>query len=79
MPLHDRILHTVLGGSRCRILKRIEKLETFPEHLLYSLTGTKLYSMRAGDYRVLASLNKKENTVYIVTLGNRKNVYDRSL
>jgi len=65
--------------DRDEIMKRIGKLETFPEHLISSLAGTKLCSMRAGDYRVLVSLDKKHLKVSIVTVGHRKNVYDRDL
>lgn len=61
------------------IIKRIEKLQDNPERFVYSLTGTKLCSMRVGNYRVLVSLDRKERKVYIVTIGHRKKVYDRDL
>jgi mRNA interferase RelE/StbE len=61
------------------VIKRIEKLQDFPERFIYSLSGTKLCSMRAGDYRVLVSLDRIEKKVFIVTVGHRKNVYDRGL
>jgi mRNA interferase RelE/StbE len=73
------ILEKLPKTDRIEIIKRIEKLGAYPEHIAYSLTGTKLSSMRAGDYRVLVAIDKKLKKVFIVTVGHRKKVYDRKL
>lgn len=63
--------------SRTRLIKRMEKLQEHPERLIYPLTGTDLFSMRAGEYRVLLTLEKTHMRVYIATIGHRKNIYDK--
>ena len=73
------IITNLPGKDREEIIKRIEKLKEYPEHLAYTLTGTNLLSMRAGNYRVLVTVDKKLKKVFIVTVGHRKKVYDRKL
>jgi len=34
-----------------------------------------LYRYRFGDYRVIYSIDKKENSIFILRIGKRKNIY----
>jgi mRNA interferase RelE/StbE len=41
------------------------------------LTGTNLYSIRVGDYRVIASIEKNKMVVLVVELGHRSKIYKK--
>ena len=38
-----------------------------------------LYRYRFGDYRVIYSIDKKENTILILKIGKRKEVYNQEV
>lgn len=58
-----------------RILDRIEKAAENPTHFFERLAGRDDYKLRTGDYRILAKIMFKEKTVFILSLGHRKNIY----
>lgn len=60
-----------------RIISKLEEAKKYPKHHLKSLTGTTAYSLRAGDLRVIIDW-KEEDKLFILTLGHRKNIYDRT-
>jgi len=37
-----------------------------------------LYRLRAGEYRIVYSINNREITVYIVAVGHRKEIYKKA-
>jgi len=39
------------------------------------LSGREDYKLRVGDYRIIAGIMNGEQTVFVVTVGHRKNVY----
>lgn len=53
--------------------------EIQPERDLSRLSGEEVYSLRVGEYRVLADWDRADDTVYVLTVGHRRNVYDREL
>lgn len=59
-----------------RILKRIEALAENPRPLgCEKLTGQERYRLRQGRYRIVYSIQDDELTVWIVTVGHRKDIY----
>lgn len=61
------------------IQKRIKDAlrELNPDRDLSGLSGEDLYKLRVGDYRVIADWDRSESTVYVLTVGHRRNIYDR--
>lgn len=60
---------------RKRIRKKLEELKEYPKrgnHLRYSA----FWSLRAGDYRIIYEIDKKQQKVIILFIGHRKNVYN---
>lgn len=41
------------------------------------LTGVNLYSIRVGDYRVIASIEKSKMVILVVELGHRSKIYKK--
>ena len=60
-----------------RILDKIESTAENPNHFYERLAGREDYKLRVGDYRVLAKILHGEKTIFILSLGHRKNVYDK--
>jgi mRNA interferase RelE/StbE len=68
-----------LSDLETEIQKRIKDAlrELNPDWDLSRLSGEDVYKLRVGDYRVIADWDREEGTVYILTLGHRRNIYDR--
>lgn len=59
-----------------KILGRIKDLENDPRPLgSEKMTGLERYRLRQGRYRIVYSIQDDELTVWIVTIGHRKDVY----
>jgi mRNA interferase RelE/StbE len=62
--------------DRQRIVKRIQGLESDPRPPgSQKLSGKERYRIRQGRYRIVYSIEKDELVVYVVKIGNRKDVY----
>ena len=62
-----------------KILSRIENLANAPRPPgCEKLTGQELYRVRQGSYRIVYSIQDNELTVWVITVGHRKEVYRRS-
>ena len=51
--------------------------EITPERDLSPLSVKDVFKFRVGDYRVLIDWDRTNDTVYMLTLGHRRNIYDR--
>lgn len=59
-----------------RILKRIKSLVDNPRPPgCEKLTGQERYRLRQGRYRIVYSIQDNELTIWIVTIGHRKDIY----
>ncbi|MFW5919062.1 MAG: type II toxin-antitoxin system RelE family toxin [Halanaeroarchaeum sp.] len=60
------------------VRERIEDAlrEINPDRDLVRLSGEDAYRLRVGEYRVIADWDRSENTVYVLTVGHRRNIYD---
>lgn len=59
-----------------RILDCIKKLESNPRPAgSEKLTGQERYRLRQGRYRIVYSIQDDELTIWVVTVGHRKDVY----
>ena len=58
-----------------RILKTLERIKIRPHHFVKSLAGSKFYSLRVGDYRIILDIQNKKLIIFVVELGPRKNIY----
>lgn len=48
-----------------------------PDRDLSRLSGEDFYKLRVGEYRVIADWDREEGAVYVLTVGHRRNIYDR--
>ena len=84
---HRRVLRflNTLDDERQRqaILEAMEKLERYPMSLremdVASIRGVdKTFRIRIGRYRIIFTVDKEENTIYVTHLDTRKRIYKKS-
>lgn len=51
--------------------------ELNPNRDLSGLSGEDVYKLRVGDYRAIADWDREARKVYVLTVGHRRNIYDR--
>ncbi len=59
-----------------RIISKIESTKSNPGTFFKRLTGRPEYKLRIGDYRVIADIDYNRKTVFVRSVGHRKNVYE---
>ena len=61
------------------VIKHLKKLEQNPEYFGKPLTGalSGLWSCRAGFLRIIYQIKDDAKVVFVVTIGHRKNVYEK--
>ncbi len=69
-------LNRVQKNDLKRILARIENLAENPRSPgCEKLTGEDLYRVRQGNYRIVYSIRDRELIVWIIKVGQRKDIY----
>lgn len=72
----DAALARLPTGISSLILEKITdmglRLESFSH---YRMTGRGEYRLRVGDHRVIYDFDVAKNVIYLITLGNRREVY----
>lgn len=62
---------------RERIRKKLDSITDFPGHYLKRLSGSALYRLRVGDYRVIIDWDKDDDVLRVRRIDKRDRVYDR--
>ena len=60
-----------------RVLKKIESTLENPRLFFRRLSGRPEYKLRVGDYRIIADIEDQKRTIFIRSIGHRKNVYEK--
>jgi len=75
--------HRILRELAKRFAKEdFEKLASAkenPEHFFERLEGRKDYKLRAGDYRVIADINRNLKRIEVTLIDHRKKAYKKLL
>jgi len=59
-----------------KVLSRVEQLGNDPRPMgCEKLTGLEVYRIRQGNYRIVYAIQDNELTVWVVKVGNRKDIY----
>ena len=73
--LHD--LNKLDKEVRDRIWDKVQECNQDPFHFFEKLTETEGFKLRIGDWRVVADIDRANQTISVLKIGHRKNVYDR--
>ena len=60
-----------------RIVNRLERASTNPDHYFEKLVGSDERKLRVGDYRLLAALSPAEQVITVERLDHRRRVHQR--
>ena len=55
-----------------KIAEMGRRLDSFPH---YRMTGRSEFRLRVGNYRVIYDFDTAKNEIYLITIGNRREVY----
>lgn len=73
-----REFKTLEAGLRERIKKKLETTGQSPLQYFERLSGQELFKLRIGKYRIIAQINTAQKKVTLLSIGHRKNVYDKA-
>ena len=75
-PSAAKELEAVPKRDRRRVVVRIQSLRTDPRPPgSEKLSGHDLYRVRQGNYRVLYSVDDTDETIVLIKIGHRREVY----
>lgn len=59
-----------------RIINVLERIKIRPFHFIKRKEGTPHFIMRIGEYRAILDIKTELSIIYVIEIGNRKNIYD---
>ena len=73
----ERQLAKLEKEDQKRIIAVLERVRIRPIDFLQKLVGSNAYKIRVGDLRIIVGLDPEKQSIRIVLISNRKNIYDR--
>ncbi len=74
----DRRFFDLPQDVQARIQRRIDELgqnlRGFPH---YRMQGVDAFRLRVGDYRIIYQFNVEKNELYLIAVGNRREIYQK--
>ena len=78
-PTSEKQLSKLPESISKRIIRKIYSIRDEPGSFCEPLTDHQgLYKLRTGDYWIILRISKNELTIFVIRVGNRKNVYNNS-
>jgi mRNA interferase RelE/StbE len=72
----DSVLFKLPPQVREAIEKKIQQLGSrLADYPHQRLTGRSEYRLRVGDYRVIYDFDREKNIIYLIAVGNRRQIY----
>jgi len=75
-PKAAKELEKLEKPTRLRMIDKLKELCGNPERAGKILKHSDFWSLRAGDYRAIYEIDRKEKRVVILYIGHRSKVYD---
>jgi mRNA interferase RelE/StbE len=66
----------VQARIQCRIDEMGRDLRGFPH---YRMQGVDAFRLRVGDYRVIYQFDAEKNDLYLIAVGNRREIYRKPI
>lgn len=60
-----------------RIISSLERIKIRPFSYAKKLSGYPYFRLRVGDYRLILDIQNDKLIILVVTMGLRKNIYDK--
>jgi len=75
-PRAARFLEKADASVRDQVKQSLRELENSPERKGERLKHSQFWRTRVGDYRAIYEINDEKETVIILFIGHRRDVYD---
>ena len=76
-PTAEKELARLDTKSLKRMKERLGRASATPQLFVKRLKGIELFSLRVGDYRAILRIDWSRNSIIVVRIGHRHNVYDK--
>jgi mRNA interferase RelE/StbE len=60
-----------------RIVSALNKAASNPHHFFERLVGRDEYKLKVGDYRIISRIMQNDETIFVISMGHRKNIYKK--
>jgi mRNA interferase RelE/StbE len=60
-----------------RISRKLEGIRDDPYRFVKRLKGMPLFSLRAGDYRIIMDIKNNQMLIFVVRIGHRSKAYNK--
>ena len=77
LPSAKRNLKNLPKDSVGLILVKLHSIRDNPLRYIERLKGSRLWKLRVGDYRAILIINTKDETINVLKVGHRKNIYKK--
>jgi mRNA interferase RelE/StbE len=78
-PKFDLRFFALPEGIKTRIQNRIDELGLNLSKFSHQrLQGVDAFKLRIGDYRVIYDFDLKRNELFLITVGNRRDIYKKA-
>ena len=71
----ERFLKKLPRKDAERILEKLQSIRDEPLRYVVRLKGTRLWKLRIGDYRAELDILIHGQTIFVVRIGHRRNIY----
>lgn len=72
-----RQLEKLEKSLRNRVVEKVSAISDRPFSFVKRLTGSILYSLRIGDFRVILSIENKLMIIFVLEIGHRSKIYQK--
>ena len=73
----EKFLRKLPKNEAARILEKLQAIRPAPFNYVVRLKGTPLWKLRIGDYRAELDILIKAQTIFVVRIGHRRNIYQQ--
>ena len=74
----DRRFLNLPHDVQTRIQRRIDELgQNLRGFLHYRMQGVDVFRLRVGDFRIIYQFNAEKNELYLIAVGNRREIYKK--
>ena len=74
----EKFLRKLPKNETARILEKLQAIRETPFNYVVRLKGTQLWKLRIGDYRAELDILIKGQTIFVVRIGHRRNIYQQA-
>ena len=72
----EKQLYKIEMPVQQRVISVLERIRIRPFHFIKRKQGTPYFILRIGEHRAILDIKEEENTIFVIEVGHRKNIYE---